>query len=808
MSERFRLSFRDAGAILLLFTLATILFGNVLFAGGQLYLRDLARYYYPTKRIVREVILGGSFPFWNPYYAAGQPMAANPEYEVFYPLQWLILIPDYNLGFRFHIVIHIYLGLAGMYALLRSMRLGIPAAFFGAFVFGLGGLFLSLVNLLPILFCVSWLPLILLFARRLFFHFRWRDLALGGIVTGLQILTAEPTTLIQTWLLVGCYGLYRAWYQKPFLRSLARNAFIAGALLASGLLVGAAQLIPALDLVGDSVRARPFELSLVTSWSMPYERPLELLFPHLFGHISRDRTMLYWGSVLYPNAGSPFIFNYYLGLLTVALVTGACFVRPRGGRLVLAIALGSYLLALGGNTPLFEWLHDAGIARSIRYPEKFILMGLFALIVLAAMMLDRLLAGDRELAAAAAGVVLGVAVLAGIIAVFSFTPWYTDVFARLWGRASSPNLARLVEMSRIDWIVATLKAVVLLFLLIRVRFGRPGRIWLAAALIFMVADLFPSGRQLSETMPQEFADPPAAVRSLATPAEGYRIFHEADWYGKSEEARKYFSTGPYVYWIVRNGLFPMTTATWGFNTVLERDYDKTALLPTVDLVDAMWAVSRSGRSDWAEPFMAMSNVRYRARYRPFVEERKRVRSLREAEPVVFEEIEPAPRYYLATEMVTIRDDDDFVDKLSAGKWNPRTAFVAGQGFDVGEGDVSVVSERPNRIEFDVVTGSRGFLVLSITRHKFWRAMVDGQPATLRAVNIAYQGVELAPGAHRVVLEYRNPIVVVSAIISFCTFLILVVVSMIDRRSRLYDPDADDPDRWRWRSMLPSSDGRG
>ena len=250
---------RDLAAIALLLCLGTLLFSDVLFLGRSLYLRDLTRYYYPTKRIVREVILSGEMPYWNRYYSAGQPMAANPEYEVFYPPQWLILLPSYNFGYRLHIIVHIWASLVGMYLLLRSMRLRIWSALFGAMAFGAGGLVLSLVNLLPILFCATWIPWILLFVRRTFLIPNVRDFSLAALFLGLQALTAEPTTLVQTWFLIGMYGLYRAWYSPPRLSTAARNMLLAALMIGSGLLVGAVQIVPAADHVGESARSRPFD---------------------------------------------------------------------------------------------------------------------------------------------------------------------------------------------------------------------------------------------------------------------------------------------------------------------------------------------------------------------------------------------------------------------------------------------------------------------------------------------------------------------------------------------------------------------
>src|SRR5881275_1096416 len=143
----------DLLAVTALALLATIFFADVLFGVNQFYMRDMTRYYYPAKQILREIVQHGEFPYWNRYFSAGQPIAANPEHEVFYPLTWLILLPSFDLGYRLHILIHIYVGLLGMYLLLRSMDLRPPAAWMGAMAFGLGGIYLSYVNLLPILFC-------------------------------------------------------------------------------------------------------------------------------------------------------------------------------------------------------------------------------------------------------------------------------------------------------------------------------------------------------------------------------------------------------------------------------------------------------------------------------------------------------------------------------------------------------------------------------------------------------------------------------------------------------------------------------
>jgi len=71
----------DAIALAVLAILASLLFVDVLLGSNDLYIRDLAHYYHPAKKILRDIVLDGEFPYWNRWFAAGQPLAANPEHE-------------------------------------------------------------------------------------------------------------------------------------------------------------------------------------------------------------------------------------------------------------------------------------------------------------------------------------------------------------------------------------------------------------------------------------------------------------------------------------------------------------------------------------------------------------------------------------------------------------------------------------------------------------------------------------------------------------------------------------------------------
>ena len=111
----------DRRAQILLGLLVVVLYADILFAGRGFFLLDLTSYHIPMKWVVRDILLHGELPLWNRAYSAGQPLAANPAYELFYPPQWLIWLPSFHFGFQLHILVHFVIAAWGMFALLRGL---------------------------------------------------------------------------------------------------------------------------------------------------------------------------------------------------------------------------------------------------------------------------------------------------------------------------------------------------------------------------------------------------------------------------------------------------------------------------------------------------------------------------------------------------------------------------------------------------------------------------------------------------------------------------------------------------------------
>jgi hypothetical protein len=721
------LSRRELVALGIVLTVVAAAFADVLLFHQALGTRDISRIYYPERRVLRDIAYSGGFPFWNPRYGAGQPMASNPAYEVFYPPQWLVLLPSFKLGVSLEIVLHFLIAALGMFVLLRSLRLRTEASAFGAFTLALGGLTLSLTNLLPFLFSVAWMPWLAYFARRFLIDRRRRDFALAALVLGLILLIGEQSMILQSGALLLAYSFYR-------LRSV-RAVSIAAAIAGAAFLVGLVQIIPALDHQRDSGRAMTMSYEMVTLWSLHPARPLELIAPNLFGRFSRE-AIYFWGSD--DPSRLPWIYSFYFGLFAAALVIAAFLHRLRGWPFIAVLSSGGYLLAIGKHGPILPLLFRIGLG-SIRYPEKWFITPAFLLIVFASIAADRYLA-DSGFRKTTFVVSIGLAFVAAASLWFAYSPF----FVRVWQQAS--NHADVIAEARAGAVTMVITAVALVLIL-----GLRDRPMLSMPLLalFILIDLGSRIRTVAPRVDDSFYDPPPLARSLMREGGPVRIYSDAEWQVSSQ---------PGTHMAYQLAMLPEMQALWGFDEVLEIDVTRTMLLPSIEFTKLFWKARGAGRDDLVHLLLSFAGVSH----------------------VIAPSNAPAngpvdlipihnDRYYFAGQLVSLKRI------WEPARWSRRVAFVDAP-FEPAPGQILSVHEGPNAIDLDVVCEGDAALVLSVTAHRYWRATIDGAPAQLVGANVGFQALTVPRGRHQVSLRYRNPLVVICAVISLLAAAVLIIIA--------------------------------
>ncbi len=98
------------------------------------------RYVYQQFEIAKASIrIYGEAPLWNPFDCRGIPMWDHPESMTASPIVWLTAYMSTGITIILWNVLHVIAGWVGMWLLVRQeLKLGRPAAFVGATMFGLG----------------------------------------------------------------------------------------------------------------------------------------------------------------------------------------------------------------------------------------------------------------------------------------------------------------------------------------------------------------------------------------------------------------------------------------------------------------------------------------------------------------------------------------------------------------------------------------------------------------------------------------------------------------------------------------------
>ena len=484
----------------------------------------------------------------------------------------------------------------------------------------------------------------------------------------------------------------------------------------------------------------------------------------------------YWGDALYPRKQTGFFYSIYGGMLIAVLALAGIAARVRGWLLFLAIILAAGMTAAGDFTPLLRWLHAAGLASRFRFPEKFMMAASFAVIVFGARVLESVLRGDARTRKALFGVVLGTTAVAFLATLLTSTAVYADTFRALFRIDAAQPIDASLAIARHEWLLAGLRGVVVLLLLLALpRVGR--RTWTMLLLAFVAVDLGPRARDVALRLPASFfREMPPSVQTFPTQRESFRIFHLAEWMENSPRAKAFREPSVDSFWIRRNMLAPRLPGAYGLRTVIDGDFDETNLRATRDFTTSMFELGQNDSLRWIDIAASMSNVRYLGVYRSPQEAMQLASGWnRQMQPVKFVEGTHHPRYYFASQLVSIRDRHDFVLRLRTQPFPRDAAFVEGDSFAPATGTVHNWHEWANGARIEVEAAGRAFLVMSVTPHKYWRVTIDGDETPARVANIGYQGVVVPAGRHVVEMRYCNPLIAAGAVISVATLAALALL---------------------------------
>jgi len=789
---------------------------------------DILTKYMPWFAYVGSRLASGELPAWNTHYFSGSPVIGNPGSGWLY-LPVMLIYPVFKTltATKVLLTVHAILGAGAFYALARRLGLIPVAALMSSSVFVLGQVLYGFTNHMTAATMASvWLVIALLAmdmglsAKPMSATLGWTALAGLALCQVFMIWPGQGTIYALIWL--GCWLVYRCVFDsRHFLPSIgdriAQAVIIGGGTVFFGLALGAAGILPMLDVVRQSIIADGDYSNLVSgNWASEAPGLLRALGWMLHGARNPELTL---ASQAF---GMPVMILAVVGAIRARRQYAAPYFA---GMFVLSLALTlrySPLLWLFERTPGIGSLHD-------HHPSAILWLVAIAPAMLTGVAVQTLLQGNSRKFTPNQAFGLCLLLLTGI-AVYNSSKLWPGWWPILCGALAI--LILLLPQLHWPWLQRQTRHVPALsaWLLVALIVFHPTLRDFGGAIWDPVTDVggitISPGKEPASTWAIETTfleqDPGAAAEFLQQQdAEngpfrfsGYagQGYPDWEWLGYWNEGERsayaWRRLQPGVIGILVNGRTQALDLdqTGGYNPAQLRYYNEYVNTMNGARQDFRWLDTFESALDGSQ-LLDMLNVRYILVSRFIDPARSDVQAIAAAHPEVYRDslvivYENTTAFGNAWIVHDVRDNGTSgfgVRLLAAGLVDGHdVAFVNTGGVlpEVAEpapgsapDSVSLLDYAPESMTFAASTSAAGLMVISEVYADGWNAYVDGEKVDIIRTNHALRGVPISAGDHTVELKYEPESLRIGMMATGGMAIVMIgiwVWALVDWRRR--DPD--------------------
>jgi hypothetical protein len=680
------------------------------------------------KPYIRDAVLQGRLPLWNPYASLGRPLLADADSAFFYPPDVVYLLFNLYVACAIACALHFLVCLYGMVKLARAIGVEPRISFGVAFVFAgsapVVGCFTSgYIHYGP---SVCLVPLVFYLGMRLQSSPGLRAVAVLALVLGLQHTCGHPQAawLTSVGLVAFLLGrrLERNW--RHALCGLVLDAGWLALAVGLGSALAAVSLLPLAELAGQGNR-----------------QAASLAFSGAFAEPASG-----WATLLVPTDLRFFHFQanaqLYAGIATVLLgVAGLVRLRDRHMRGLFLLIAFAGLLAAGNGTPFFKLFFHAvpGVAL-FRIHSRATLLVTLALVLSAGLFLSR--PSPRPRMDLVAFLIVAVAGLGISVAFVLGWPGYGD---------SAPIQATLRAA-----LVAGTTAIGVLCL-------RPPR-WLPdrrvpelALVLLLALDLGSAGASLKQQNRGHAEEEQEDAVRRALVATG-------NFSASGVPPRVYIPTFRENAGMQQGWSSPFGYASLNLGRVWNYMHDTLGVLPPIEH-NTFPSLELAHFGPIPYPSMALvMGADPRAKRLMFSPR-------------------PDPRVYLVEASRMVRDAREATELMRVGHDFHKVALVeqaiALPGHAVSDGRATITRFEPERISIAVESPSPALLVLAEPWYPGWEARVNHSAAPCVPANAWMRAVPVPAGTSQVEMTFHSTYLLPGALISLAT--LVAILWMLFRR---------------------------
>ena len=328
---------------------------------------DSIRQIYLWKELAADQFKKGQFPLWNPYTFSGQPLLANFQSSVFYPLNIFYFLTDPRNAWIILIIAQPFLGGFFMFLAARSFKLSKIASLFTSISFMLSSYLITWMENGNVSHSYIWLPLIFWSINNYFNNYKFRYFLTLSASLSMSILAGHPQTAIYLYIITAIYWIYKSG------RNLTRFVILLAAVSLSTLL-SAIQLIPTADFYTKSPISLPFAREVFDRAILPYKNLITFFAPDFFGHPASNN---FW-SQTYGD------FTPYIGVLPLIFCLWAIFKLWKLKFIKFATITSVFFIISSAHGPITYLIKTLQIPLlNSTSPSRFMSISMFLMIIIA-----------------------------------------------------------------------------------------------------------------------------------------------------------------------------------------------------------------------------------------------------------------------------------------------------------------------------------------------------------------------------------------------------------------------------------------
>lgn len=344
---------------------------------------DSVRQIYLWKEFAADQFKQGKIPLWNSYTFSGQPLLANLQSSVFYPLNIFYFLTDPKNAWLALVILQPFLGGIFMYMATRSFKIEKLPSLFASIGFMFSSYLITWMENGNIANSYIWLPTSIWAINNFFEKFKFRYILFLISSLTLAILAGHPQTAIYIFATVGIFWLYKMAQSKMHISKVLTLGFV----FTTALALSAIQLLPTYYFHKMSPVSLPFSKEVFEKGLIPTQNFITFFASDFFGHPANNN---FWSQ----SYGD---FTPYFGVIPLFFALWAIISLWKNHFVRFAAITTFFFILASTRSPISELIKILQIpVLDSTSSARFMSISIFFLLILSALGLQDLLKNYKE----------------------------------------------------------------------------------------------------------------------------------------------------------------------------------------------------------------------------------------------------------------------------------------------------------------------------------------------------------------------------------------------------------------------------